>query len=75
MALFLRRIARAGSVPGPGHPGGEEGPGPYRPLCRTRACHYNRDWICCYDRVEPAPVAVMEASFCPHALFLDHQEP
>ena len=65
----------AGDRSDAGHPGGAGGSGPYRPLCRTRACHYNRDWICCYDRVEPAPVAVMEASICPHALFLHHEEP
>ena len=45
-------------------------PGLYRPLCVSHGCHYNRKGTCAFDRVEPAPAAVMEASVCAHALFL-----
>lgn len=44
--------------------------GTRKPLCIARACHYNRQGACTFERVEPAPAAVMEASLCPHALFL-----
>ena len=44
--------------------------GLYRPLCLSRGCFHNRDGTCTFDRVEPAPLAVMDAGTCPHALFL-----
>ena len=50
-------------------------PGSYRPLCLTRGCFYNRAGTCTFDRVEPAPAAVMEAAQCPHALFLQRERP
>ncbi|EKP94062.1 hypothetical protein ThesuDRAFT_01786 [Thermaerobacter subterraneus DSM 13965] len=70
--LFRRRLPPA---PEEAVPGLAAAAGPYRPLCRTRACYYNREWVCQFDRVEPAPVGVMEAAVCPHALFLQEGGP
>ncbi|WPD19765.1 hypothetical protein [Thermaerobacter composti] len=44
--------------------------GAHKPLCTARACHYNHGGTCNLERVEPAPAPVMDASLCPHAVFL-----